>query len=132
MSLVTTSEKVSIGSSSDMSLNPPVGEIRTPTCPLSQTSNTRSNRLSEKAGSVPRRTSVFIGSPIRSCPKKLIDQVSVRRMNLNPIKSRFFRVGGCPPIVIQGLFDPAGRQGNWLRDLCQTRGNQRLTPGTDC
>jgi hypothetical protein len=65
----------------------------------------------------------FIGSPIRSRSEKLIDQVSIRRMNLDPVKSGFFRVAGCPPIIVQGLFDPASRQGNRLRNLCQTRGN---------
>ncbi len=53
-------------------------------------------------------------------------------MNLDAVKSGFFRVGGCPPIVIQGLFDPASRQGNRLRNLCQTCGNERLAIGTDC
>jgi hypothetical protein len=81
------------------------------------------NRFSEKADSIRRNTSIFIGSPIRSCSEKLIDQVSIRRMNLDPVESGFFRVAGCPPIIVQGLFDPASRQGTRLRNLCQTRGN---------
>src|SRR5579863_4099857 len=31
--------------------------------------------LKEKADSIRRRASIFVGSPIRSCSKKLIDQV---------------------------------------------------------
>jgi hypothetical protein len=77
----------------------------------------------EKADSIRRNTSIFIGSPIRSCSEKLIDQVSIRRMNLDPVKSGFFRVAGCPPIIVQGLFDLASRQGNRLRNLRQTRSN---------
>jgi hypothetical protein len=42
LSLATVTEKVSSGLSSDISLKAPVGEIRTPTCLLSQTSKTRS------------------------------------------------------------------------------------------
>src|SRR5271165_3851581 len=57
------------------------------------------NCFTEKADSIRRNTSVFIGSPIRSCSEKLIDQVSIRRMNLNPVKSGFFRVAGCPSII---------------------------------
>ena len=56
----------------------------------------------EKADSIRRNTSIFISSVIRSCSEKLIDQVSIRRMNLDPVKSGFFRVARCPPIVVQG------------------------------
>src|SRR5271168_3914249 len=52
-------------------------------------------------------------------------------MNLDPVESGFFRVGGCPPIISQGLFDSAGRQGNRLRNLYRTRGNERPAIGTD-
>ena len=57
----------------------------------------------EKADSIRRNTSIFIGSPIRSCSEKLIDHASIAT-NLDPIKSGFFRVGGCPSIVVQSLF----------------------------
>ena len=85
----------------------------------------------EKADSIRRNTSIFIGSLIRSCSEKLIDQVSIRSMNLDPVKSCCLRVACCPPIIVQSLFDPASCQGNWLRNRCQTRGNQRLAVGTD-
>jgi hypothetical protein len=83
------------------------------------------NCFREKADSIRRNTSVFIGSLIRSCPEKLIDQVSIRRMNLDAVESGFLCFASCPPIVGQGLFDPASRQGNRLRNLCHTRSNQR-------
>jgi hypothetical protein len=54
------------------------------------------NCFREKADSIRRNTSVFIGSLIRSCSEKLIDQVSIRRMNLDPVESGFFRVGRLP------------------------------------
>jgi hypothetical protein len=59
-----------------------------------------------------RNTSAFIGSLIRSGPEKLIDQVSICRMNLDAVKSGFFRVDGCQTIIFKGLFDPSGRQGH--------------------
>jgi hypothetical protein len=32
----------------------------------------------------------------------LIDQVSISRMDLDPVESGFFRIAGCPPIIVQG------------------------------
>src|SRR5271157_5286841 len=54
------------------------------------------NCFSEKADSIRRNTPIFVGSPIRSCSEKLIDQVPIRRMNLDTIKPGFFRVAGRP------------------------------------
>ena len=68
LSLANATEKVSRGFSSDMSLKPPVGEIRTPTCPLFQTSNMRSAvsvRKRARFHAVPPYSSVRRFDPVR-------------------------------------------------------------------
>lgn len=63
----------------------------------------------EKADSIRRSTPIFICSMVRPRSEKLIDQVSICRVNFDPVKASLFRVDGCQTIIFNGFFDPAIR-----------------------
>jgi len=88
--------------------------------------------LLEKACSIRTGTSVIIGSPVRFCAEELIDQISIRRVNFDPVEACLFRVAGGTPVVRQDLCDPTSGQSHWLRYLSGTGGNVRVRVSTDC